>query len=102
MAKNLGQAPIRDHANTEIESLFFSRIARFAMPRKFKQSHLDSYNGLGSPIDHVRTYKAQMALATNADKLLCLAFLNTLKGPATQWFHSLKPRSVSNFHQLSQ
>ena len=45
------------------------------------QPHLDSYNGLGSPVDHVRTYKAQMALATNADELLCLAFPSTLKGP---------------------
>ena len=43
-----------------------------------------------------------MALATNADELLCLVFLSTLKGPATQWFHSLKPRSVSDFKQLSK
>ena len=43
-----------------------------------------------------------MAFATNADELLCLAFPGTLKGPATQWFHSLKPRSIRDFRQLSK
>ena len=43
-----------------------------------------------------------MALATNANELLCLAFPGTLTGPAAQWFHSLKPRSVRDFKQLSK
>ena len=43
-----------------------------------------------------------MALATNTDELLCLAFPGTLKGPAAQWFHSLKPRSIRDFRQLSK
>ena len=58
--------------------------------------------GRWSPVDHVRTYKAQMALATNAEELLCLAFSGTLKGLAAQWFHSLKPQSVRDFKQLSK
>ena len=102
IAKNLGRAPIYDHSNIEIESSFSSLITRFAIPRKFKQSYLDSYDGSGSSVDHIRTYKAQKALTTNSDKLLSLAFLGTLKGPVVQWFHSLKPRSVNDFHQLSQ
>ena len=64
----------------ETESPFSTRITRFSVPCKFKQLYLDSYNGSGSPVDHVWTYKAQMVLATNADELLCLAFLGTLKG----------------------
>ena len=43
-----------------------------------------------------------MDLATNADELLCLAFPGTLKGPAAQWFHSLKPRSIRDFRQLNK
>ena len=43
-----------------------------------------------------------MALATNSDELLCLAFSGTLKSMATQWFHSLNPRSVHDFGQLSK
>ena len=43
-----------------------------------------------------------MAFVTNAEKLLCLAFPSTLKGPAAQWFHSLKPRSIRDFRQLSK
>ena len=70
MAKNLGRAPICDHSNTKTESPFSSWITRFAIPCKFKQPHLDSYNSSGSLVDHVRTYKAQMALVTNTDELL--------------------------------
>ena len=43
-----------------------------------------------------------MALATNSNELLCLAFPSTLKGPAAQWFHALKPRSVGDFKELSR
>ena len=52
-------------------------------------------------MDHVRTYKARMSLATNDDELYCLAILSTLKGPAARWFHSLKPYSISSFKELS-
>ena len=82
MARNMGCGSACDHTNTEIESLFSTWITRFLVSRKFKQPHLDSYNGLGSSVDHLRTYKAQMALTTNADELLYLAFPGTLKGLA--------------------
>ena len=80
MAKNMGHNIIYDHTDMKTESFFCTQISRFAIPRKLKQPHLDLYNGTGSPIDHIWTYKAQMTLATNSDELLCLAFLNTLKG----------------------
>ena len=102
MAKNLGCGSACDHTNIETESLFSTRITSFTVPRKLKPPHLDSYNGSGSSVDHVRTYKAQMALATSVDELLCLAFLCTLKGPTAQWFYSLKPQSVKDFKQLSK
>ena len=82
MARNLGRGSACDHTNMKTKSSFSTRITRFSVPRKFKQPHLDSYNGSRSPVDHVWTYKAQMALATNVDELLCLAFPGTLKGPA--------------------
>ena len=82
MVRNLGRGSACDHTNTEIKSPFSTRITKFAVPHKFKQPHLDSYNGFGSPVDHVRTYKAQMALIISADELLYLAFPGTLKGPA--------------------
>ena len=102
IARNLNRNLVCDHASTEIESPFSSRITRFSILHKFKQPHLDSYNGLGSPIDHVRTYKAQMALATNVDELLYLAFPSTLKVPAAQWFHFLKLHSISDFKKFSK
>ena len=102
IARNRGRNRICDHVNTETESPFSSQITRFSIPRKFKQPNLDSYNSSESPVDHVRTYKAQMALSTNVDELLTRYFLSTLKGPVAQWFHSLKPRSISDFKQLNK
>ena len=58
IARNLGQNPIYDHVNTEIESSFSSQITRFSIPYKFKQPHLDSYNSSESLVNQVRTYKA--------------------------------------------
>ena len=84
MAKNLGHNYVYDHANTETESPFSTRITRFAILRKFKHAHMDSYNGSRTPVDHIRTYQAQMALATK--ELLCLAFPSTLKGSVDQGF----------------
>ena len=100
IAMNLARNPVYDHANTEIESPFSNQITRFSTLCKFKQPYLDSCTGLKSSVDHVRTYKAQMALSTKVNELLYLAFLNTLKGLAGQWFHSLKPWSISDFKQL--
>ena len=102
MVRNLGCGSACDHTNTETESPFSIWITRFTVLRKFKQPHLDSYNGSGSPVDHIQTFKAQMTLATDANELLYLAFPGTLKGLAAQWFHSLKPRSVKDFKQLNK
>ena len=67
MGKNLGHNFICEHADTETELPFCTRITRFAIPCKFKQSHLNSCNGIGSLIDNIRTYSAQIALATNTN-----------------------------------
>ena len=63
---------------------------------------MESYDGLGSLVDHILTYKSRMALTTNLDKLYYLAFPITLKGPKNQWFHSLKSRLGSSFDQPSK
>ena len=84
MAKNLGRAHIGEYVITEIESLLSSQITRFSIPLKFKQPHLYSYNGSESLVDHVRTYKAKMALTINANELLCLVFPGSVNGLAAQ------------------
>ena len=81
MAKKLDRNPTQGHVNTETELPFSRQITRFAISGKFKQPYLNSYNGSRSLVDHVWTYKAQMALATNIHELLYLAFPSTLKGP---------------------
>ena len=84
MAKNLGHNFIYNHADTETKLPFLTQITGLVLTHKFKQPYLDSYNGSRSPVDYIRTYRAQMALATNADELRCLAFWSTLKGQTAQ------------------
>ena len=80
MAKDFGNRPIHPLTDTETESSFTRKIHEFAIPQKFKQPQIETYNGQGSPVDHVQAYKAKMMLTTNSDELYCLAFSSTLKG----------------------
>ena len=102
MARNMGKKSTYNLTNTDTKSPFIEEITKLIVTHKFEQSQMESYEGSGSPVDHVCAYKSWMALTTNLDELYCLAFPSTLKGLTNQWFHSLKPRSVSSFDQLSK
>ncbi|KAL5573118.1 hypothetical protein UlMin_022715 [Ulmus minor] len=60
------------------------------------------YDGTGDLADHLENYRSLMELnlATNAFK--CRAFVITLTGVARRWFRTLRPGTVSSFHQLSE
>ena len=102
MAKNMGNKSTYDLASTDTESPFIGNIIGIVVSHKFKQPQMESYDGSGSSIDHIQAYRSRMALTTNLDELYYLAFPSTLKGPVNQWFHSLKPRSIDGFDQLSK
>ena len=102
MARNMGKKSTYDLTSIENESPFTEEITRIIVPHKLKQPQMESYNSSGSPVDHVRAYRSRMALTTNLDELYCLVFPSTQKGPANQWFYSLKPNSINSFDQLSK
>ena len=97
MGRNMGKKLTHELTNIEIKLPFIKEITGIVVPHKFRQLQMESYDGLGRPVDHIRVYKSRMALTTNFDELYCLTFPGTLKGPINQWFHYLKSRSVSNF-----
>ncbi|KAL5569919.1 hypothetical protein UlMin_026494 [Ulmus minor] len=85
----------------ESESPFTEEIRMAIMPDRLKLPDT-KYDGTGDPTDHLETYRSWMELnsATNAFK--CRAFVITLTGVARRWFRTLRPGTISSFHQLSE
>ena len=83
------------------DSLFTAAVNSFPLPHKFRMPHIDSYDGVKDPLDHLETFKTLMHLQGVADEIMCRAFLTTLKGAARIWFSRLTPNSVSIFKELS-
>ena len=63
--------------------------------------HIDSYDGVKDPLDHLETFKTLMHLQGVVDAIMCRAFPTTLKGVTRIWFSRLTPNSVSTFKELS-
>ena len=64
-------------------------------------SYVESYDRSKDPLNHLESFKTLMYLQGVADKIMCRAFLTTLKGPARVWFSRLTPNSIGTFKELS-
>ena len=62
---------------------------------------MKAYDGFKDPLDHLESFKILMHLQGVVEKIMCRAFLTTLKGPARIWFSRLTPNSISTFKELS-
>ena len=80
---------------------FTAAVNSFPLPHKFRMPHIDSYDGVKDPLDHLETFKTLMHLQGAADEIMCRAFPMTLKEAARIWFSRLTPNSVSTFKELS-
>ena len=63
--------------------------------------HIDSYDGVKDPLDHLETFKTLMHLQGVTDEIMCRAFPTTLKGAVRIWFSRLMPGSIDTFKELS-
>ena len=73
----------------------------FPLPHKFRMPHIDSYDEVKDPLNHLETFKTLMHLQGVANEIMCRAFPTTLKGATRIWFNQLTPNSVSTFKELS-
>ena len=64
------------------DSPFIAAVNFFPLPHKFRMPHIDSYNGVKDPLDHLETFKTLMYLQGVADEIMCRVFPTTLKGAA--------------------
>ncbi|KAM2901975.1 hypothetical protein FF1_007905 [Malus domestica] len=69
--------------------------------RKFSMPHFTSFKGYEDPNRHLKHCRSAMVLYRNNDALMCKIFATTLQGEAQDWFHTLPPRSIWNFDDLS-
>ena len=90
-----------DNFVNRTDSPFTAAVNSFPLPHKFRMLHIDSYDGVKDPLDHLETFKTLMHLQGVADEIMCRAFPTTLKGVARIWFSRLTPNLVSTFKELS-
>ena len=64
------------------DSPFTAAVNSFPLPHKFRMPHIDSYDRVKDPLDHLETFKTLMQLQRVADEIMCRAFPTTLKGAA--------------------
>ena len=83
------------------DSPFTATVNSFPLPNKFCMLHIDNYDRVKDPLDHLETFKTLMHFQGVADEIMCRAFPTTLKGVARIWFSRLTPNLVSTFKELS-
>ena len=97
-----GRAPdTMDTLVQQTESPFTAEVLHYPLPAIFRMTHVEAFDGVKDPVDHLNTYKNQMELHGYQDHVRCRAFATTLKGPALAWFNRLLPSSISSFRELS-
>ncbi|GKV49513.1 hypothetical protein SLEP1_g56262 [Rubroshorea leprosula] len=68
----------------------------------FKIPHLETYDGMGDPDEHLHTYQAIMRIQNANDAMMCKVFPATLKSTARRWYHKLPRHSIDSFSQLTK
>ena len=102
MKENMRRANPIDDLVHQTNSPFMASTNNHPLPPKFKMPSLDSYDGTCNPFDHIATFKTTMHLQGILDKIMCRAFLTTIKGPVQVWFSKIPPNIVGSFEELSK
>ena len=76
-------------------------VTLFPLLSKFHMPQVEAYDGSKDPLNHLESFKTLMHLQGVADKIMCRAFLTTLKGPTRVWFNRLTPNSIITFKEQS-
>ena len=71
-------------------------------PPKFKAPSLHTFDGKGSPNQHIYYFKSQTGNVVLNDALLVRLFIGTLKGVAFEWFMKLPAGSIKKWGDLER
>ncbi|RRT50280.1 hypothetical protein B296_00027525 [Ensete ventricosum] len=81
-------------------SPFIPEIQDRPILQHFRLPMLEAYDGGSDPMEHVVTFRAQMALYGSSHSIMCRALPMTLCGIARGWYSRLPPTSIRSFDQL--
>ncbi|KAM2914488.1 hypothetical protein COP2_045009 [Malus domestica] len=82
-------------------SPFTDKIKQAKPPCKFSMPHFTYFKGNGAPERHLKYYRNTMVIYRNNDALMCKILTTTLQGKTQDWFHTLPPRSIGSFDDIS-
>ncbi|XP_074352587.1 uncharacterized protein LOC141691731 [Apium graveolens] len=63
---------------------------------------MSEFSGKGDPEDHCEKYELLMIGMGHNDIMLCKMFKTYMKGSASMWYKSHKPRSIRSYEQLKR
>lgn len=69
-------------------------------PVGFKFNVIPTYNGQSDPRQFLMSFEAAVASRGGDPTTLAKSLIMAMKGPAQQWYSSLKPRSIKSWDQL--
>ena len=75
-------------------------ILDYESPCGFAILAFTTFDGSADPYDHMLHYNQVMTLNSDNDRILCKAFLASLRGPTLAWFHKLPCNSINLFNEL--
>ncbi|XP_073129109.1 uncharacterized protein [Henckelia pumila] len=88
---------------TSVRNIPFSaEILESELPKNFKFPHVGEYDGKGDPEEHLSRFENAALLHKYSDTIKCRVFLNTLIGPAQQWFNLLRSGDIKEFKDFSK
>jgi len=71
-------------------------------PPKFKASTLHTFDGKGSPNQHIYYFKSRTGNVISNDAIMARLFIGTLKGFTFQWFMKLPAGSIKTWADLEK
>lgn len=98
--KDKGKAAAVDRLLMGSNTPFTRRVAGYRFPEKFKVPQIQSYAGIGDPVEHIENFRVHLDLHGTFDEVACRAFPLTLIGNARDSFRRLSPVSVDSFDGL--
>ena len=89
-----------DNLVNRTDSPFTAAVNTFPLPQKYRMPHIDSYDGVKDPLDHLETFKTLMHLQGVADEIMCRAFptsFTPLTAPVDQVLMQIKDKEALTY-----
>ncbi|XP_014503222.1 uncharacterized protein LOC106763565 [Vigna radiata var. radiata] len=83
------------------ELLPFTEVVMQALMPDRPPPQIEKFDGTIDPEHHLRNFVDSMAFYSKSDPVKCTAFSLSLKGEALEWYYTLPPNSIDNFHTVT-